>query len=72
LGRGLPLDAAVHLRMTAKALARRLPDEQRWTLPAYTRYAMENTPEENANLVVLADHPDRPAIRRSQGGRGGS
>jgi len=64
LGRGLPLDAAVHLRMTAKALARRLPDEQRWTLPAYTRYAMENTPEENANLVVLADHPDRPAIRR--------
>jgi hypothetical protein len=64
LGRGLPLDAAVHLRMTEKALARRLPDEQRWTLPAYTRYAMENTPEENANLVVLADHPDRPAIRR--------
>ena len=64
LGRGLPLDVAVHLRMTEKALARRLPDEQRWTLPAYTRYAVENTPEENANLVVLADHPDRPAIRR--------
>jgi len=64
LGRGLPLDAAVHLRMTEKALARRLPVEQRWTLPAYTRYAAENTPEENANLVVLADHPDRPAIRR--------
>ena len=64
LGRGLPLDVAVHLRMTEKALARRLPDEQRWTLPAYTRYAVENTPEENANLVVLADHPDRPAIPR--------
>ena len=30
----------------------------------YTRYAAENTPEENADLVVLADHPDRPAIRR--------
>ena len=64
LGRGLPLDVAVHLRMTEKALARLLPDEQRWTLAAYTRYATENTPEGNADLVVLAEHPDRPAIRR--------
>jgi len=64
LGRGLPLDVAVHLRMSEKALARRLPDEDQWTLPAYTRYAAENTPEKFADLLVLADHPDRPAVRR--------
>ena len=64
LGRGLPLDLAVHLRMSEKALARRLPDDERWTLPAYARYATENTPEKIADLLVLADHPDRPAVRR--------
>jgi hypothetical protein len=63
LGRGLPLDLAVHLRMSDTALARRLPDDERWTLPAYARYATENTPEEIADLLVLADHPDRPAIK---------
>jgi hypothetical protein len=64
LGRGLPLDLAVHLRMTDAALARTLPDDERWTLPAYTRYAEERTPETEADLVVLADHPTRPALRR--------
>ena len=72
LGRGLPIDAAVHLRMSEKALERRLADDERWTLPAYARYAAENTPEKIANLLVLADHPDRPAIRRQECGRGGS
>ena len=38
LGRGLPLDLAVHLRMSEQALARRLPADERWTLPAYARY----------------------------------
>ncbi len=64
LGRGLPLDLSVHLRMSEQALARRLPDDERWTLPAYARYAAENAPEEIADLLVLADHPDRPAVRR--------
>jgi hypothetical protein len=64
LGRGLPVDLAVHLRMNEKALARRLPEDERWTLPAYARYATENTPEKIADLLVLADHPDRPAVQR--------
>jgi hypothetical protein len=64
LGRELPLDLAVHLRMSGKALARRLPDDERWTLPAYARYAAEHTPEEIADLLVLADHPERPALKR--------
>jgi hypothetical protein len=64
LGRGLPFDLAVHLRMSGAALARTLPPAERWTLPAYSRYDEERFPEEEADLVVLSDHPDRPAIRR--------
>lgn len=64
LGRDLPLDLAVHLRMTNAALARTLPAPERWTLPAYTRYAEERTPERQSDLVVLSDHPTRPALRR--------
>jgi hypothetical protein len=64
LGRGLPVEAAAHLRMGEAALARTMPAELAWTLPAYRRYATENDPEKMADLVVLADHPERPAVRR--------
>jgi hypothetical protein len=64
LGRGLPFDLAVHLRMGGTALARRLPADQAWTLPAYIRYDAERGPTEEADLLVLADHPDRPAVWR--------
>ena len=75
LGRGLPLDLAVHLRMTANALARLLDEQEHWTLPAYGRYETENDPASNSDLLVLADHPNRPAVTRGpwkRGGRGGS
>lgn len=64
LGRGLPLDLAVHLRMSEAALVRHLPAEQHWTLPAYARYDAERNPDGWADLLVLADHPERPAVRR--------
>jgi hypothetical protein len=64
LGRGLPLDITVHLRMSAAALARTLPEDEHWTLPAYARYDDERTPAATADLLVLSDHPDRPAVRR--------
>ncbi len=64
LGRGLPAELAVHLRMTAPALARHLPAQEHWTLPAHARYDAERHPEGEADLLVLADHPDRPAIKR--------
>jgi hypothetical protein len=64
LGRGLPLDVAVHLRMNPAALARRLPDDEAWTLPAYARYEEEHAPGAEADLLVLADHPERPAVHR--------
>ncbi len=63
LGRGLPVDLAVHLHMGERALARLLPPAEHWTLPAYARYASERTPEDEADLVVLSDHPTRPALR---------
>ena len=61
LGRGLPAEVIVHLRMGRAALARHLPG---WQLPAFARYEAERDPGGEADLVVLADHPDRPAIRR--------
>lgn len=63
LGRGLPFDVAVHLRMGTAALGRRIAPEEAWTLPAYARYEEERAPAETADLLVLADHPERPAIR---------
>lgn len=62
LGRGLPVDAAVHLHMGPAALERSL--DVRWQLPAYARYEAERDPSTVADLLVLADHPDRPAVRR--------
>jgi hypothetical protein len=64
LGRGLPLDLAVHLRMGPAALARNLPDHVAWTASAYARYDAEHGPADEADLLVLADHPERPAVRR--------
>jgi hypothetical protein len=64
LGRGLPFDTTVHLRMSPAALGRALPGPELWTRPAYERYDAERDPSGRADLLVLADHPDRPAVRR--------
>lgn len=63
LGRGLPAELRVHLRMSPAALRRRLPEPELWTLPAYERYGRERGPAEEADLLVLSDHPERPAVR---------
>jgi hypothetical protein len=63
LGRGLPADLAVHLTLSPGALARRTPPARAWTLPAYARYTDEVDPVSVADLVVRADHPDRPALQ---------
>ncbi|MEY9965653.1 hypothetical protein ABIA33_003699 [Streptacidiphilus sp. MAP12-16] len=62
LGRWLPLDLTVHLRLTPAALARRTPADQQWTLPAFARYEDEVRPSEAADLVVRADDQRRPAL----------
>jgi hypothetical protein len=62
LGRGLPFDVAVHLRLSSAALVRRTPADEAWTLPALQRYAEERDPESAADLVVRADDPRHPAL----------
>ena len=62
LGRGLPLDATVHLALSPAALARRVDTACRWVLPAYERYSLEVRPQETADIVVRVDDPRRPAL----------
>lgn len=62
LGRGLPLDMTVHLMLSPAALARRTPDTDAWTLPAYARYEREADPVRTADVVIKTDDPRHPAL----------
>ncbi len=62
LGAGLDLDLTVHCAQSPAALARRLPDDSRWTLPAYARYAEEVMPGYLADVVIRVDDPRHPAV----------
>jgi hypothetical protein len=66
LGRGLHFDLTVHLALSPAALDRQLAAADRWTLPAYTRYADEADPERHADIVVRMEHADRPAIMHNR------
>lgn len=61
-GLGLAFDVVVHLRVSPAARRRRVPDDRAWELPAFDRYDDEVDPVALADAVVLADHPDRPAL----------
>ncbi|MDT0533278.1 uridine kinase [Micromonospora sp. DSM 115977] len=65
LGGGLPFDVTVHLVLSPAALARRTDPAQRWTLPAFARYADEVAPASFADVVVRADDPRHPALVES-------
>ncbi|GIJ59959.1 hypothetical protein Vau01_074750 [Virgisporangium aurantiacum] len=69
LGAGLAVDYSVHLLMTPAALKRRTDAADRWTLPAYERYAAEVGPADWADVVVRSDDPDHPAISMIGAGR---
>jgi hypothetical protein len=62
LGAGLDLDFTVHCGQSPAALSRRIPSEDRWTLPAYERYAQEVHPEYLADVVLRMDDPRHPAL----------
>jgi hypothetical protein len=62
LGTGLELDLTVHCGQSAAALERRTPEEDRWTLPAFARYAEEVGPEYLADVAVRVDDPRHPAL----------
>nr|WP_246324050.1 uridine kinase [Petropleomorpha daqingensis] len=61
-GLGLAFDVVVHLRMSPAARRRRTPDGDAWELPAFDRYDAEVDPAALADAVVLADHPEKPAL----------
>jgi hypothetical protein len=61
-GVGLAFDVVVHLRVAPAARRRLTPPEQAWELPAFDRYDDEVDPAALADAVILADHPDRPAL----------
>jgi len=62
LGRWLDAELTVHLTVRASTLARRTPEEDRWTLPAFARYDEESAPTQVADVVVHADDPRHPAL----------
>lgn len=59
---GLPLDAIVHLQVSAGTLARSLAPDRQWWLPAFDRYLGEDQPVKSAAVVVAYDHPAAPAV----------
>ena len=61
-GVGLAFDVVVHLKVGPAARRRLTPMDQAWELPAFDRYDDEVDPVALADAVVLADHPDRPAL----------
>ena len=62
LGRWLPFELSVHLRMSPTALARRTPEVDQWMLDAFAQYAVDVSPETVADLVVRCDDPLHPAL----------
>ncbi|HEY7100476.1 MAG TPA: hypothetical protein VH573_02425 [Mycobacteriales bacterium] len=62
LGHGLPIDLAVHLRLSAGARERRVAPDERWALPAYARYEREVDPERTADVLIRLDDPRHPAL----------
>jgi hypothetical protein len=66
LGHWFPFDLSVHLWLTPGALGRRTEEDERWTLPAFARYADEVRPVESADVVVRADDPRHPAWHRPE------
>ena len=62
LGRGLPFDASVHVALTQGARRRRVPIDERWTLPAFDAYDAAVRPSEIADIVVRYDDPRHPAL----------
>jgi hypothetical protein len=62
LGAGLSFDLAIHLAVSRAARKRLVPDEWRWTLPAWDRYDIDVDPVGLADVVIRYDDPRHPAV----------
>lgn len=56
------LDAVIHLRVSPMAVARALPGDRQWWVPAYRRYLDHERPTNRADAVIAYDHPAAPAL----------
>ena len=63
LGQWLPFELGVHLHVSAEALLRRTSEEHRWTVPPLLAHEAEVGTDELADVLVRAEHADRPALR---------
>jgi hypothetical protein len=62
LGAGLSFDLAVHFAVSRAARKRLVPDDRRWTLPAFDRYDIDVDPAGLADVVIRYDDPQHPAV----------
>jgi hypothetical protein len=62
LGAGLSLDLVIHLAISRAARKRLVPDEWRWSLPAFDRYDIDVDPVGLADVVIRYDDPRHPAL----------
>jgi hypothetical protein len=62
LGTGLGFDLAIHLAVSRAARRRQVPEESRWTLPAFDRYDIDVDPMGLADVVIRYDDPAHPAV----------
>lgn len=59
----LELDAVIRFSVSERTLARRLPADRQWWLPAHRTYR-EACPDTDVDVLVAYDHPATPALRR--------
>ncbi len=62
LGRELACELTAHLHLSEAALRRQTSPELGWTVPALMEHEQKANSDTVADLVVRADHPDRPAV----------
>jgi hypothetical protein len=62
LGAGLSFDVVIHLAVSRAARKRLVPEDRRWTLPAFDRYDIDVDPVALADVVIRYDDPHHPAV----------
>ncbi len=62
LGSGLSFDLVIHLALSRAARKRTVPEDRRWTLPAFDRYDIDVDPVGLADVVIRYDDPRHPAV----------
>lgn len=63
VGAGLAFELTVHLHLGEGALRRRTSADQLWTVPALLAHEAEADTDAVVDLLVRAEHADRPALR---------